>query len=58
MGASHQPAFMGTCLTTSRTFLPCSPSRSVSACVLCLVMVGLMVVLLTFFGLFSIVLVL
>ena len=26
-GASHQPAFMGNCLTISHTCLPCLPSR-------------------------------
>ena len=28
--ASHQPAFKGSCLTTSHTCLPCLPSRWVS----------------------------
>ena len=28
-GASHQPAFMGSCLSISHTCLPCLPSRSV-----------------------------
>ena len=47
--ASHQPAFMDNCLTISHTCLPCPPSRSVSPCVLCLLMIELMVVLLTLF---------
>ena len=49
-GASHQPAFMGNYLTISHTCLPCTPSRCISPCVLCLLMIGLMVVLLMFFG--------
>ena len=32
-GASHQPAFMGGCLTISKTCLPCPPSGRVSPCV-------------------------
>ena len=31
-GASHQPAFMGNCLTISHMFLPCLPSRWLSPC--------------------------
>ena len=34
MGASHQPAFMGSYLTISHTYLPCLSSGRVSACVL------------------------
>ena len=26
-GASHQPAFIGNCLTVSHTYLPCLPIR-------------------------------
>ena len=32
-GASHQPAFMGSCLTISHMFLQCIHSGSVSPCV-------------------------
>ena len=32
-GASHQPAFMSSCLTISHTCLPCLPSGRVSASV-------------------------
>ena len=48
--ASHQPAFIGNCLTISHTCLPCQPSRRDSPCVLCLLMIGLTVGLLTLFG--------
>ena len=48
-GQSHQPAFMGSCVTLSQMCLPCAPSRLVSLCVLCLLIIGLMVVLLTLF---------
>ena len=50
-GASHQPAFMGNCLTFSYMYLPCPPTstRWVSPCILCPLMIGIMVVLLTFF---------
>ena len=41
-GASHQPVFMGSCLTISHRFLPCLSSRTVSLCVLCSLMIGLM----------------
>ena len=41
-GASHQPVFMGSCLTISHTCLPCLPSRRVSPCVLYPLMIGLM----------------
>ena len=40
-GASNQPAFMGNCLTISHTCFPCLPSRWVSTCVLCPLIVGL-----------------
>ena len=33
-GASHLPAFMGSCLTISHTCLLCLPSERVIACVL------------------------
>ena len=49
-GASHQPAFMGNCLTISHTFLPSPPSRWVIPCLLCPDMIGLRLVLLTFLG--------
>ena len=29
-GASHQPVYMGSCLTITHTYLPCLPSRWVS----------------------------
>ena len=32
-GASHQPAFMGSCLTISHMCLPCWPSGRVRPCV-------------------------
>ena len=32
-GASHQPAFMGSCLTINHTCLSCLSSGRVSACV-------------------------
>ena len=57
-GASHQPAFMGSCLTISHKCLSCLPSRWVSPCLLCPLIIGLMVVLLAFFGMASMVLVL
>ena len=41
-GASHQPVFMGSCLTISHMYLPFVPSRRVSPCVLCPLMIGLM----------------
>ena len=47
-GASHQPVFMGSCMTISHMCLPCLSSRRISPCVLCPLLVGLMVVLLTF----------
>ena len=40
-GASHQPVFMGSCLTISHTCLLFLPSRRVSPCVLCPLMIGL-----------------
>ena len=40
-GASHQPVFIGSCLTIIHTCLPCLPDR-VSPCVLCPLMIGLM----------------
>ena len=46
---SHQPAFMDSCLNTSHTCLPSLPSRSVSPCVLCPPLIGLVVAPLTFF---------
>ena len=49
-GASYQPASKCDCLTINHMCLPCSPSRWVSPCVLYLLMIGLMVILLTFFG--------
>ena len=49
-GASHQPAYMGNCLTIWQTCLPCPPSGRVSPCIPCPLIIGLMVVLLTFFG--------
>ena len=45
----HQPASMGSFLTISQTCLPCPSSRRVSLCVLFPRVIGLMVVLLTFF---------
>ena len=48
-GASHQPAFMDSCLTISHTCLPCLPSASVSPGVLYLSMIEVMVASLTFF---------
>ena len=45
----HQPASMGSCLTISQACLPCPPSRRVSLCVLSPRVIGLTVVLLTFF---------
>ena len=42
-GASHQPAFMGSCLAFSHTCLPCLPSGRISpTCVLFPLMIGLM----------------
>ena len=32
-GASHQPIFMGDCLTNCHTYLPCLPREWVSFCV-------------------------
>ena len=32
-GASHQPIFMGDCLTICETYLPCLPREGVSFCV-------------------------
>ena len=32
-GASHQPIFMGDCLTICHTYLPCLPREWVSFCV-------------------------
>ena len=49
-GASHQPTFMCSCLTTSHTCLSCLPSRWVRPCFLCLHMIGLTGVLLLFFS--------
>ena len=49
-GASHQPAFIGNCLTIRHKCLPCQVSRRDSPCVLCLLMIGLTVGLLTLFG--------
>ena len=49
-GASHQPTFMRSCLTTSHTCLSCLPSRWVRPCFLCLHMIGLTGVLLLFFS--------
>ena len=40
-GASHQPVFMGSCLTIRYMYLPFVPSRRVSPCVLCPLMIGL-----------------
>ena len=40
--ASHQPVFMGSCLTMSHTYLLCLPRRRVSPCVLCPLMTRLM----------------
>ena len=49
-GASHQPAFMGSCLTISHMCLPCLPGGGLaSPCVLWPLVIGLMVVLLTLF---------
>ena len=48
-GASHQPAFMDSCLTISHTCLPCLPSASVSPGVLYLSIIEVMVASLTFF---------
>ena len=56
-GASHQPAFMGNCLNISHPRLPCPPGRWVSPCVLCLIMIGRIVALLTFMWVVSMVLV-
>ena len=33
-GASHQPIFMGDCLTICHTYLPCLPREWISFCVL------------------------
>ena len=33
IGASHQPIFMGDCLTICQMYLPCLPSKWVSFCV-------------------------
>ena len=42
-GASHQPAFMGSCLAISHTSLPCLPSGRISpTCVLFPLMIWLM----------------
>ena len=41
-GASHQSVFMGSCLTISHMCLSFLPSRRVSLCVLCPLMIGLM----------------
>ena len=42
-GVSHQPVYMGSCLTISHTCLPCLPSgRICPTCVLCSHMIGLM----------------
>ena len=48
-GASHQPAFVGSCLIISHTCFPCPPSRWISPCVLFSLMIWLIVVLLMFF---------
>ena len=49
-GASHQPAFMGRCLTISHICLPCLPGGGwANPCVLWPLVIELMVVLLTFF---------
>ena len=49
-GASHQPGFIGSCLTISHMCLPCLPGGGwVSPCVLWPLVTGLMVVLLTSF---------
>ena len=49
-GASHQPAFMDSCLTTSHMCLPCLPGGGwASPCVLWPLVIGLMVVPLMFF---------
>ena len=40
-GASHQPAFMGNCLTISYTCLLCVPGRLISSSVLCPLVVEL-----------------
>ena len=48
-GASHQPAFMSSCLTFSEMCLSCLPSSiRVIPCVLWPYVIGLMVILLTF----------
>ena len=50
IGSSQQPAFMSNCLTfNNHTRLPCPSSRWVSPCVLYPLIIGLMLVLLTFF---------
>ena len=41
-GASHQPVFIGSCLTISHTCLLFLPSRRVSPCVLCPLTIRLM----------------
>ena len=50
-GTSHQPAFMGSCLIISQMLQPCllSSSSVLRPCVLWPLIIGLMVVLLTFF---------
>ena len=49
-GASHHPAFMGSCLTISRMCSACLPGGGwVSPCVLWPLIIWLMVVLLTVF---------
>ena len=49
-GASHQPAFMGSCLTISHICLPRLPGGGwANPCVLWPLVIELMVVLLTFF---------
>ena len=40
-GAFHQPAFKGNCLTISHTSFPYLPSKLVSPCALCPLMIGL-----------------
>ena len=50
-GASHQQTFIRSCLTISHMCLPCLPGGGwASPCVLWPLVIGLMVVLLTFFS--------
>ena len=49
--ASHQPAFMDSCLTIAHMCLPCLPcGRRASSRVLWPLVIGLMVAVLTFFS--------